>query len=280
MAPAYLAPRGARKGERLSAFGYGRPMETVSPHEVDAALERYGAGSAVVAFDCDGTLWSGDVGDDLFHAACERRLFRAPAVDGIRRDARAHGLESEGPVEEVARRVLDAGKAGTFPEEHLYELMTWALAGLTRGEVRRLCSEVLSERAIEQRLHGETFRVLVSALRRGLDLVAVSASPRPVVEVALERLAIPARAVCAATPLWDGDVMAPDVERPIPYGAGKVTALRGAVGDTPVAVALGDSGFDVDLLRAAAIPLAVHPKPALVAAADRVPGLRLLVARL
>lgn len=251
-------------------------MDTVSPHDVDAELERFAPGSAVVAFDCDGTLWSGDVGDDLFHAACDRRLFRAPAEAALRRDARAHGLDGEGPVEEVARRILRAGKEGAFPEEHLYELMTWALAGLRREDVRRLASEVLSERALEQRLHGETFRVLVAALRRGHGLVAVSASPRPVVEVALERLAIPTRSVCAATPLWDEDVMAPDVERPIPYGPGKVTALRAAVGDTPVAVALGDSAFDVDLLRTAVIPLAVHPKAALEAAAHTVPGLRLL----
>ena len=54
------------------------------------------------------------------------------------------------------------------------------------------------------------------------------------------------------------------VEAPIPYGPGKVHALRERIGASrPLYAAFGDNAFDVALLNEAFIPVAVRPKPRL-----------------
>jgi phosphoserine phosphatase len=68
--------------------------------------------------------------------------------------------------------------------------------------------------------------------------------------------------------------MVPEVERPIPYGAGKVKRLRDAIGhDRPLYASFGDNAFDVPLLAGAGVAVAVRPKPRLRARAAEVPGL-------
>ncbi len=233
----------------------------------------------VVAFDCDGTLWSGDVGEDLYDEQVRSGLFRPLAYEAMRAEAVRHGFDPSGPAPELARRLHALEARGEYPQEQLYELMAWALAGHTRAEVRATVTDVLTSAKIIQRVRPET-RELLSRLRgRGYRLIAVSASTRPLIEVALELLRIETHTICAATPLWAEDLMLPDVHRPIPYGPGKVHTLREVVDDTRVAVALGDNGFDADMLRLARVPIAVHPKDALRAAAHDIPGLVELDAR-
>jgi phosphoserine phosphatase len=66
--------------------------------------------------------------------------------------------------------------------------------------------------------------------------------------------------------------MLPDVDRPIPYGDGKVKRLRERIGARPLYAALGDNSFDVAMLGSARIGVAVRPKPKLRARAHEVPG--------
>jgi phosphoserine phosphatase len=70
--------------------------------------------------------------------------------------------------------------------------------------------------------------------------------------------------------------MRAEVERPIPYGAGKVSALRSVIGARPILAACGDNAFDVDLLCAARLPLAVRPKERLLARRGEVPNFAIL----
>ena len=68
--------------------------------------------------------------------------------------------------------------------------------------------------------------------------------------------------------------MVAGVERPIPYGPGKVTRLREHLGaERSLYAAFGDNVFDVALLSTARVPVAVRPKPRLRAQAAQVPGL-------
>ena len=46
----------------------------------------------VVASDGDGTLWRGDVGEDLFSWAIEKRLLRRDALPRLLTEAAAHGI--------------------------------------------------------------------------------------------------------------------------------------------------------------------------------------------
>ena len=98
----------------------------------------------------------------------------------------------------------------------------------------------------------------------GIEVFLVSASPRAIVEHAGRFVGIADDHMVAALPLYDGDRMLPDVDRPIPYGAGKVRNLRARIGtDRPLYAAFGDNAFDIAMLSEAFIPVAVRPKPRL-----------------
>ena len=84
--------------------------------------------------------------------------------------------------------------------------------------------------------------------------------------------------VVAARARFEGEVLLPEVERPIPYGPGKVSRLleRMGAGRTLYA-AFGDNAFDVALLASARIGVAVRPKTRLRERAHEVAGLVELV---
>jgi phosphatidylglycerophosphatase C len=227
----------------------------------------------VVATDADGTLWSGDVGEDLFHAFIERGTVHPPSLEAMRREARDHALSDAGTGPEVARRINEAYVEGRFPEERVCELMAWCFAGYAREEVAAFARETVARVGLEGRMHHEVLRVLDRARGAGLEVVLVSASPIAVVLAAGARAGFDAQHVVAARSRFDGDVMLPDVERPIPYGPGKVQHLRDRIGARPLLAAFGDNAFDVAMLGFARVGVAVRPKPRLRERAGEVPGL-------
>ncbi|MGD0528858.1 MAG: haloacid dehalogenase-like hydrolase [Polyangiaceae bacterium] len=242
------------------------------------ALARATGSTGVVATDGDGTLWSGDVGEDLFHAFVEHGEVAEPALEALRREAREHALSDAGAGADVARRIYAAYVEGHFPEERVCEVMTWCYAGWTRDRVQAFARDVVGRCGLEARLHAEVLRVLERARGAGLETVLVSASPFAVVAEAGARVAFTPERVVAARPRYEGEVMVADVERPIPYGPGKVSRLTERVGPGRILyAAFGDNVFDVALLGSARIGVAVRPKPRLRARAHEVAGLVELV---
>jgi phosphoserine phosphatase len=228
----------------------------------------------VIATDGDGTLWSGDVGDDLFHAFLNHGRLESPAVEALRRTARDHDLSDAGPGVEIARRIYAAYLDGAYPEERMCEVMTWCFAGWTRDEVSAFASGVIERGGLLNRLHEEVHEVIERARAAGIVTILVSASPIAVVHQAGLRVGFDEAHLVAARPRYDGDRMLADVEAPIPYGPGKMTRLRELVGrDRPLYAAFGDNAFDVPLLAGAGVPVAVRPKPRLRDRAAEVPGL-------
>jgi phosphoserine phosphatase len=229
--------------------------------------------AGVVATDGDGTLWSGDIGEDLFFAFVDHERIEEPALEAIRREAHAHDLSDAGSGREVARRIYDAYVEGRFPEERVCELMAWCFAGWTREKVAAFARSVVNDIGLEARLHRELLVVLERARAAGIATILVSASPVAVVEAAGERLGFTPGEVVAAHPRLQGDVLLPDVDRPIPYGPGKVSRLRERIGaDRALYAAFGDNAFDVALLASARVGVAVRPKPRLRERAHEVPG--------
>jgi phosphoserine phosphatase len=254
-------------------------MEVLSSVEV---IERVRAAvvpgeEAVVAFDGDGTLWSGDVGDDLWAGFRAHGEVRDAALAAMRDEARAAGLADDGPAHAIARRIQEAYEAHRFPEERMYELVTWCFAGCTRADVRAFARDVLAARGHRATLHPEATACLAWARACALRVLVVSASPRDIVEEAVASLGIGARDVLASTAAYDGEgdaaVMRATVERPIPYGAGKPRAICGAIGGAALVAAFGDNAFDVAMLAEARVPVAVRPKDRLRARAAEVPAL-------
>lgn len=227
----------------------------------------------VVATDGDGTLWSGDVGEDLFMAFLAHGRVEAAALEALRREARHHSLSDAGGGPDIARRIYAAYRAGLFPEERVCELMVWCFAGWPRGEARAFARDVVDRGGLVGRLQGEVMTVLERARAAGLEVLLVSASPVDVVLEAGLRVGFDEAHVVAARPRYEADVMLAEVERPIPYATGKVRRLRERIGAERVLyAAFGDNEFDVSMLATARVPVAVRPKPRLRRRAADLPG--------
>jgi len=242
------------------------------------ALAGVAGRAGVIATDGDGTLWSGDVGEDLFQGFIELGEVADPAMEALRREAREHALSDAGAGPDVARRIYAAYVEGRFPEERVCELMTWCFAGWTRDRVQAFARDVVDRCGLEARLHGEVLHVLDRARAAGIEAILVSASPVAVVAEAGACVGFTVDRVVAAHPRFEGDVMLAEVERPIPYGPGKVSRLFERIGaGSTLLAAFGDNAFDVALLGSAPIGVAVRPKPRLRARAHEVAGLVELV---
>lgn len=260
-------------------LGWG--MRIASLQQLLAHLDQAANGSrrpAIVATDADGTLWSGDVGVDAFEEMVAGGLVRAQAGQALRAAARAAGLES-GPEPGAIAAALNAlCERGGYPEDKTYEMMAWVYAGWHSAEVRSFTRRALAARRLASRIHPEVRELLLHARSLGLDIFVVSASPHLVVEEAVAMAELPVRAIIAAEPAMEDDVIQPRMAQPIPFGAGKAEALERRAGGLPVLAALGDNSFDIEMLRLAMVPVAVHPKDKLRERASEVPELIELVA--
>jgi phosphatidylglycerophosphatase C len=251
-------------------------VETASIPQITERIEkaRLEAPGGVVAFDGDGTLWSGDVGEDFFHALVKNADFRGPARAAMAADVAEFDLKISGSALDLARGLYAAYLDGRYPEERTCEMMTWACADWTRDEVEAFSEKVVREGKLASRLHPEAIAILEWARAAQIDTLLVSASPRPVVEAAARVVGIDGAHVFAATPSYaDSGLMLPRVVRPIPYGPGKVNAIRGYAKERTLYAAFGDNVFDLAMLGEARVGVAVRPKSRLRERAHEVSGI-------
>lgn len=258
-------------------------MNTATVDEILRAIDeaaRAEPGGAI-AFDGDGTLWSGDIGEDFFDAAMKRgplEVTREP----LRREAREAGLpiaeSASATASDLAHAIHAAYLGGAFPEERICEIIAWIVGGLRHEDLRAFCRETVAAIHLRDRLHDEAIRVLRRAQAVGIDAYLVSASPLGIVEAAAAVVGIPLDHVAAVRERISPDgVVECGVVRPITYGEGKVTNLRALLGPgRALYAAFGDNAFDVPMLREARNPVAIRPKERLLARAHEVPGLRIL----
>ena len=227
----------------------------------------------VLAFDGDGTLWSGDVGDDMFFHALDHQLLREaawPALEGL---ATLHGLAAYGTTEDVARRIYDAHLAGRVSQPSTYAMMAWCFAGYTSEAVAAMTREILPPAALEARRHPEVDAVLEWARSRGLRTVVISASPEPVVQTVGAYWGFAPPDIVAVTPSTDqrGHIL-PELRGEVPYGPQKVHLGRELLGQARWLAAFGDNTFDADMLTCAEVGVAVRPKPGLRRRLTVLPG--------
>ena len=245
-------------------------MESIA--RVMERIEALGMGG-VVTTDADGTLWSGDVGVDVFEALLESKGVREEARDALVSEARWASVSIEGDIHEVARRLWESTIAGAYPEDRCYEMMAWAFAGWRLDEAFDFARRVREQRGLRDRIHPEMSVMVAWMRKRGLELWVVSASPLFMVQAGVELLGIEATRVIAASPEVRAGRLAPRMAAPIPYGQGKVRGVEGAVGDREVVAAFGDEMFDLEMLARARVPVAVRPKPRLRGRAAELPSL-------
>jgi phosphatidylglycerophosphatase C len=226
----------------------------------------------VVAFDADGTLWSGDVGDDFFRWLVAEGRIEPVAEVALLAMAREFGVPAP-PRGSVASAIYSAYLEGRVPESRICEMVAFVCAGFTTREVEELAGRVVAGGDVASRLHPEVLRVVEWSRRRNIEAFVVSASPLAVVVAGARSLGFDDAHIVAVTPVVVAGRVVADVVRPIPYAEGKVTCLRARIGARPLYAAFGDNVFDIPLLVAAEVPVAVRPKPRLVERAAEILGL-------
>lgn len=254
----------------------GERIERATPAalvaRLDSHLARHENLAPLLVFDGDGTLWSGDVGEDVFETAVESGLIMDVAANALRALAGDYGFETAGTPSAVADRLYRAYLRGDFPERPVTEMMVWCYAGWNYDALASFSRDVLRARGIASRYNPSVVEIVGWARARGLRSVVISASPEPVVEAAVEPLGLGSDDVVAGAPRRKAGRVLTELSRPLPYGADKVRTGRTAFGRTPWLAVFGDSDFDFEMLAEAEQPVAVHPKPALRARLGELSG--------
>ncbi|HET9929190.1 MAG TPA: haloacid dehalogenase-like hydrolase [Polyangiaceae bacterium] len=244
----------------------------IEPLSIDVAalLEKLSGACArepkpVFAFDGDGTLWSGDVGEDVFRRATRLGLLREESRAALLREAQRYAVETPDPSDAnaVALRLFESYLSGGYPEREACAMMTWCYAGLELEEFTPFVRATFDEVGLRGRLHQELGPVLELARSHHAELLVVSASPQRIVEEAAALWGIPAQSVLASQPaVRDGRIQA-QLARPVPYAEHKPLTLAERANLAHLVAAFGDNVFDIELLTAARVGVAVRPKAAL-----------------
>jgi phosphatidylglycerophosphatase C len=217
-----------------------------------------------LAFDGDGTLWSGDISDDVFLAACRSNFILESVRPLLLPILCEHGIASHGSAGELAYRLFEAEKCGQLEERLLFEIMTWCYAGRSVAELSEFAERVLLEAGIESRIRDAYRPLLEWAEVSGHTCWLVTASPWPIVRVVASKLGFDGPTIIASCPVESRPgIIGAAMAVPVPYREQKVLQLNARRRPSRLLAAFGDSAFDLDLLRAAEVAVAVHPKPTL-----------------
>jgi phosphoserine phosphatase len=204
-----------------------------------------------VAFDCDGTLWSGDAGERFFDWTLR--------TDGSSPDVLGHGVTSQGMRDRHA-----AYRRGEIDEATMCGEMTTMYRGISDQKMLR-AAEIFFEQFFVKQIFPE-MRELVRRLQEtGAEIWAVSSSNEWAIRAAMKYFAIPPSHILAAKVELEGDIATDRLIR-VPSGAGKTSALR-EVAKKEMDAAFGNSRWDVEMLTAAKHAFAVNPNPDLEALA-------------
>lgn len=191
----------------------------------------------VATFDCDGTLWPGDVGEEFFAWEMERGLLSDETVRWVR-----------------ARH--EEYRAGKVAEDTMCGEMVTIHHGLREEEVRRACDAYCEEIGLEATIFSE-MRELIRRLREaGCEIWAVSSSNQWVVESAMRSFEIPNDRILAAEAAVKDGVVTDRILR-VPSGPGKVKAIETAVRRVPDC-AFGNAIWDREMLALARHAFAIN----------------------
>jgi phosphoserine phosphatase len=199
----------------------------------------------VAAFDCDGTLWSGDAGEGFFAWEIEEKL----VADDIAQAMRA--------------RYADY-RAGKVAEELMCGEMVTMHRGLIEPDVQRAATRFFDLHFVE-RIFPEMRRLVAQLLAQGCDVWAVSSTNEWVIRAAVRHFGIARDHVLAAS-VAIGNMRITDRLIRVPSGDGKPKAIREAV-KRDLDTAFGNSRWDADMLAMARHPFVINPNPDLEAMA-------------
>lgn len=193
----------------------------------------------VAAFDCDGTLWSGDSGETFFDWEIKRGIVSAE----VGRAMRARYAEY---------------KAGRVSEEDMCGEMVTMHRGLRENVIMDAATEFM-ESAFQGYVFPEMKELVRLLHENGCEIWAVSSSNEWVIRAGMKEFGIAAdRILAAKVAVANGNVTDRLVR--IPSGPGKPQALRDVV-NKDIDAAFGNSRWDMEMLAMAKHGFAVNPNP-------------------
>ncbi|MGO9083866.1 MAG: HAD family hydrolase [Candidatus Sulfotelmatobacter sp.] len=225
-------------------------MKITGPHSVHSSGQDFLASVLalephVAAFDCDGTLWSGDAGETFF--AWEIRNGVVAAEVGVAMRARYAEY-----------------KAGKVSEEDMCGEMVTMHKGISDAAMMQAATEFMS-RAFPGFIFAEMQELVARLLKNGCEVWAVSSSNEWVIRAGMKQFGIPENRILAARAELEDGIVTDRLVR-VPSGAGKPEALREVVGKQ-VDAAFGNSRWDTEMLAVARHPFVINPNPDMEATA-------------
>jgi HAD superfamily phosphoserine phosphatase-like hydrolase len=200
----------------------------------------------VAAFDCDGTLWSGDAGERFFDWELKQGDIVADALDRSMRDRYA------------------AYRRGEVDETTMCGEMVTMHKGVEESKMMSAAARFFDEYFAPQIF--PEMRELVRRLQEnGSEVWAVSSSNEWVIRAGMKHFGIPENRILAAKVELDGAIVTDRLIR-VPSGTGKPEALRELV-KKEIDAAFGNSRWDTEMLAMAKHAVAVNPNPDLEATA-------------
>jgi phosphoserine phosphatase len=199
-----------------------------------------GLAPRVAAFDCDGTLWSGDAGEGFFDWEIRTGVVSPQVACAMR----ARYAEY---------------KLGRVSEEDMCGEMVTMHKGLSEAAMMQ-AAEAFMTRAFAGWVFPEMLELVERLRAQGCDIWAVSSSNEWVIRAGMKQFGIPpSRILAGAVELHNGVVT--DHLLRMPSGPGKPRALREVLGAEAVDGAFGNSRWDTEMLAMAEHPFAINPNP-------------------
>jgi len=199
----------------------------------------------VAAFDCDGTLWSGDAGE---------RFFDWEINQGV--------VPPEVSKAMLARYI--EYKAGKVSEDEMCGEMVTMHKGITETVMMGAAADFMTH-AFPGHIFPEMQQLVGRLHENGCEIWAVSSSNEWVIRAGMKAFGISEDRILAAKVELENGVVTDRLVR-IPSGLGKPKALREVV-RKEIDAAFGNSRWDTDMLAIAKHAFAVNPNPDLEAVA-------------
>jgi HAD superfamily phosphoserine phosphatase-like hydrolase len=200
----------------------------------------------LVAFDCDGTLWSGDAGERFFDW-----------------ELREGDVVAEVPLRSMRERYA-AYRRGEVDETTICGEMVTMHEGISELKMMDAAARFFDQFFLAQIF--PEMRELVRRLQEdGCEVWAVSSTNEWVIRAGMKHFDIPESRILAAKVEVDDGMVTDRLVR-VPSGSGKPQALREVV-KKEIDAAFGNSRWDAEMLAMAKRPFAVNPSPDLEATA-------------
>jgi phosphoserine phosphatase len=206
----------------------------------------------VAVFDCDGTVWENNSGEDFLEWSMQHKLVS---------DATARHMRSR----------YDDYKAGKVGEVEMCAEMVTMYAGNTLATMEASAAQFFAE-IVEPNIFPEMLELTQRLVEQGCELWAVSSTNEWVIREGAGKFGIPAKHILAGEAECPAGVVSERIRR-MPSGEGKAVALREVVlpqhAGRQIDAVFGNSIHDAAMLRMAKQAFAVNPNPDLEAVAQQ-----------